>query len=290
MKGKDLYTQLNEGSDKPESVILRGEGGGGNDKGVNAPTPTVSTSTTPMGGPATSKVIYSLAGGVPGGEGTLTRTRSYKRYKHKRSKSHENYSKIVSPRHASTSPCVDYHSQAYHLPHSLSFRQSPNSCGGGGGGGSVQLKSCETQTEETSFEGGEGQGHSNVCSPRGDGGGGGGISRQLHLNIPSSPSASYLQGSQGMGSGDGDKVTDMSLGSEASSSNKTPGGGGGGYGGNGGEGYHRKPFGAQSTLEEEEEEKKIGGMGTGHGQAPTLVRLVGLVEKKHGSLSYWLVD
>lgn len=94
------------------------------------------------------------------------------------------------------------------LPHSQSFRSS------------IQMTSSETQTEESSFA--ESLNGTGPFS-----------SRQLHLNIPTSPSANYHQQSE-------DKVTDMSLGSEASSS-KTPGG----Y-----ETYKQKAF-AASTLEEE---------------------------------------
>lgn len=83
------------------------------------------------------------------------------------------------------------------LPHSLSsFRTSTST--------SIQMTTIETQTEESSFNESL-NGTGSVFS-----------SRQLHLNIPTSPSSNYHH------QGD-DKVTDMSLGSEASSS-KTPGG------------------------------------------------------------------
>jgi len=99
-----------------------------------------------------------------------------------------------------------------HLHHSLSFRTS------------IQMTSSETQTEESSFA-------ESLNSTA--------FSRQLHLNIPTSPSANYHQ------QGD-DKVTDMSLGSEASSS-KTPGGG---Y-----DTYHKTKTFSGSTLPEEDHDQ-----------------------------------
>ena len=95
------------------------------------------------------------------------------------------------------------------LHSSLSFRAS------------IQMTSSETQTEESSFA--ESLNGTAISS------------RQLHLNIPTSPSANYHQ--------QDDKVTDMSLGSEASSS-KTPGG----Y-----ETYHKQKTFNTATLAEEDQ-------------------------------------
>ncbi|CAL8096371.1 unnamed protein product [Orchesella dallaii] len=195
MKTKDLYTELNP-SDKPESTLREPEGM------QNQMSSCSTSSTLPS-----SKNIGSMLPEL--------KSRS-RRYKHRRSKSHENYAKIMSPRH---SPHVERHCMTPLtpvLPHSLSFRASMTS--------NAQMTTSETQTEESSF------------AESLNGTGGFSSSRQLHLNIPTSPSSNYRQQSD-------DKVTDMSLGSEASSS-KTPGGG---Y-----DTYQKQKTFANSTLEEED--------------------------------------
>lgn len=83
IKMKDLYTQLNP-SDKPESVLKEIEGG--------QQTAMSSNSSASYGLPSsTAKFTNTLPSEL--------KTRS-RRYKHRRSKSHENYAKIISPRHS----------------------------------------------------------------------------------------------------------------------------------------------------------------------------------------------
>ena len=107
-----------------------------------------------------------------------TRPRS-RRYRHKRSKSHDNYAKFISPKQ---SPRVE------RLHDSYPFK-------------SPLMTTIETQTDESSLM--ESSNGSSVL-----------VTRQLHLNLPSSPTINHSEEN---------KVTDMSLGSDGSSL-KTPGG------------------------------------------------------------------
>lgn len=83
-KPKDLYTQLNS-SDRPESIVRESE------IAQQQPSQQYQGSTA---GPKTPSSISKVTG-FP----TDLKTRS-RRYKHRRSKSHENYAKIMSPRHS----------------------------------------------------------------------------------------------------------------------------------------------------------------------------------------------
>lgn len=218
VKTKDLYTELNP-SDKPESVL----------RDVDQQQTSSNTSALPS-----SKFTSPLP---------TQELRRSRRYKHRRSKSHENYSKIVSPRHSphvervrrKNNTCIInrisdgkvqkkvdtfififlQHCMTPQTPQFTSSLMSSFRA-------STLMTTIETQTEESSFA--ESLNSTGIFS-----------SRQLHLNIPTSPSANYHPPSD-------DKVTDMSLGSEASSS-KTPGG----Y-----EAYHKQKGFSTSTLEEEE--------------------------------------